>query len=56
MDDVLASLKAIDPLYKRLLDDHVNFGDIFVISGAGQMGFTRKNSIYWLNNADLPFR
>ena len=56
MVDVLASLKAINPLYKRLLDDHVNFGDIVAISGAGQVGFTRKNSIYWSNNAGLPFR
>jgi len=35
-------VEAIDLLYKRLHDDHVDFGDIVAISGAGQVGFIRK--------------
>lgn len=41
-------LEAIDLMCKRLHDDHVEFGDIVAISGAGQ----QHGSVYWSNCAD----
>ena len=35
-------LEVMDLLYKRPHDDHVDFGDIVAISGAGQVGFMCK--------------
>ena len=35
-------LETLDLLYKRPHDEHVYFGDIVAISGAGQVGFMRK--------------
>ena len=35
-------LEAIDLLCKKLHDDHIDFGDIVAISGAGQVSFIRK--------------
>jgi xylulokinase len=36
-------LEAIDLLFKRLHDDHIDFGNIVGISGAGQVSFIRKS-------------
>ena len=35
-------LEAIDLVCKRLRDNHIDFGDIVAISGAGQVSFVRK--------------